>query len=623
MIKRLKRRFVIVNMSILTCVLISILVTVFIMMYSSEVKISNELLESIMSQMHMEDDGGPPPFMKDNERLNDPSADLLLTNDPDILHLKNDIPNRNDFQNRENTGGINRLPWEREQPPMIPDDDRDPPDMEENDKPDDPMENSDDGDNDDNYDDDEASTQPKTTSPPDRQTVVKIQTTKAEAANAAPDNPVHTLPEDSESPHNNNNNNNGDQRTVIHKKITEIITTKIKDKTSSTTVSSSVTTKISSKNTPLIVTDEQRKPLDDLHGKMEMDPFRGKVKRSYIYVSFKDVSQLEKIVYKYNNSTSAEDDDAVKQAAIEIFNNNDETGTITLGDENYRYLFRYEPPKMQYSIVFLDRTLEIDTINRLLFIFLFIGGGGLVLIFLISVLLANWTIKPVERAWTQQKEFIANASHELKTPLTVISTNTDVVLSSPNDTVKEQSKWLNYIKNETSRMAKLVNSLLYIAKYDANKIELIYSQIDLSDLLSSVCLQYEPLAFEKGKKLFTDIDKGISINADEDKIKQLINILMDNALKYSLENGFVKVSLKVPKPSSVCMTISNNSEFIDSESIEKLFDRFYRVDDSRNRKTGGSGLGLNIAKTIVESHKGTIRAMNKNNITAFIVTLNK
>lgn len=204
--------------------------------------------------------------------------------------------------------------------------------------------------------------------------------------------------------------------------------------------------------------------------------------------------------------------------------------------------------------------------------------------------------------------------------MTVISTNTDVILSNSSDTVESQSKWLNYIKNETIRMTKLVNSLLYIAKYDANETKILFKKINLSNIISSICLQYEPLIYENNKKLITDIDNNITIMGDEDKIKQLLNILMDNALKYSLNNGIIKISLKKNKQSNVYITVSNSSETINKEQLNKIFDRFFRIDSSRNRKTGGSGLGLNIAKSIVEIHKGSINFMNKDNITSFIIT---
>ena len=126
--------------------------------------------------------------------------------------------------------------------------------------------------------------------------------------------------------------------------------------------------------------------------------------------------------------------------------------------------------------------------------------------------------------------------------------------------------------------------------------------------------------YEINKKLITDIVYILSNMGDEDKIKQLLNILMDNALKYSLNNGIIKISLKKNKQSNIYITVSNSSETISKEQLNKIFDRFFRIDSSRNRKTGGSGLGLNIAKSIVEIHKGSINVMNKDNITSFIIT---
>ncbi|MGN1087064.1 MAG: sensor histidine kinase, partial [Porcipelethomonas sp.] len=261
-------------------------------------------------------------------------------------------------------------------------------------------------------------------------------------------------------------------------------------------------------------------------------------------------------------------------------------------------------------------------INRMLFIFIIIGSVGVVITFCISVVLANWTIKPVDKAWQQQKQFVADASHELKTPLTVISANTDVILSNAGDTVESQSKWLNYIKEETKRMTKLVNSMLYIAKYDSNELKFAATQFDLSDILSSICLQYEALVFEKGKQLETEIEDKVFVRGDEDKIKQLINILLDNAQKYSTDNGKIKAMLsRDQKTGKIKLAVANTSDYIAPDKLEKIFDRFYRLDDSRNRKTGGSGLGLNIAKSIVEAHGGEIKATHENGVTCFMVIL--
>lgn len=546
-------------MSILTCVLLSILASVFVMMYSSEVKLSYELMESIIDSKKF---GMNKPM---------PEAYILDENITNISYNNFFDKRPDDFENDDR----HDYPYDQKFPDKFPERPDDfPPDDNFPERPDDFSP--------DNFE--QQDTLPNYPTDPVQTALVK-PTEKT----------VKTT------------------TTVVSDKNQNYSELEIK-KTTKNTITTAKATEISSTEyLPDFKLPDDKEP----ERKAEPDPFRGKVKRSYVYMEFKDVNNIEKIIYQYGIS---ENDNAVKTAAKQIFNDKQERGKISIGDNYYRYILRYDHPKLKYCIILLDRTLEINTINRLLFIFAIIAGIGLVFIFLISIILANWTIKPVEKAWNQQKEFIANASHELKTPLTVILTNTDVVLSNYEDTVENQSKWLNYIKNETIRMSKLVNNLLCIAKYDANRIKLIYSKIDLSNLISSICLQYEPLIFENNKTLITDIDDNIEFFGDEDKLKQVVNILMDNALKYSLDNGTIKLSLKKIKQSSICLTVSNTSEYISKKQLENIFNRFYRIDDSRNRKTGGSGLGLNIAKTIIESHKGTISASHNDSITSFIIT---
>ena len=569
MIKRLKLRFIIVNMSILTCVLISILVSIFILMYSSEVKLSYELMESISNQKN-----------KVINNFDNVSSNIIDYGTNEFRLLNNEF---DDYFNKDE---------KNQEPPWHP------PDSDPNNYPDDNMWSFPD---EHPKDDDKpfVYTSPPLTSEPyniitefqnNTETTVVKDKEETKKYNSVTE-PAITNPVNE-----NNVNNETDKKNQNDiKNSTESSQNKITK--ASSLSKTTVVTNIVSENFP--------------------DPFKGKVKRTYIYIEFNDINHLDSIIYQYCDS---ENDEAVKKAAVQIFNSKKDRGKISIDKNKYRYLLKYNPPKNNYSIVFLDRTLEISTINRLLFIFIIITGIGLIFIFFISILLANWTIKPVAKAWDQQKQFIADASHELKTPLTVISTNTDVILSNSNDTVESQSKWLNYIKNETIRMTKLVNSLLYIAKYDANETKILLKKINLSNIISSICLQYEPLIYENNKKLITNIDNNITIMGDEDKIKQLLNILMDNALKYSLNNGIIKISLKKNKQSNVYITVSNSSETINKEQLNKIFDRFFRIDSSRNRKTGGSGLGLNIAKSIVEIHKGSINVMNKDNITSFIIT---
>lgn len=350
------------------------------------------------------------------------------------------------------------------------------------------------------------------------------------------------------------------------------------------------------------------------------DPYKGNVKRPYIILDFNNQNDVEKLVYEFIDDI---DEEAVKAAATKIMSDDDDRGTLTIGSHNLRYMKQENVRKIgEMQLIMLDRTLEISTINRLLFIFIIIASVGIVIIFCLSVLLANWTIKPVDTAWQKQKQFVADASHELKTPLTVIQANTDVILSNSGDTVKNQSKWLNYIKDETARMTKLVNNMLYVAKCDSNQMKMVTSQFDLSDVASTICLQYEALVFEQGKQLETEIEENIKYKGDVDKIKQLINILLDNAQKYSTENGIIKVTVQSEqKNGKIRLSVANSSDFISADKLDKLFDRFYRLDDSRNRKTGGSGLGLNIAKSIVDAHNGVIKANHNDGMTSFDVVL--
>ena len=582
MIKRLKLRFIIVNMSILTCVLISILVSIFILMYSSEVKLSYELMESISNQKN-----------KVINNFDNVSSNIIDYGTNEFRLLNNEFDDY--FNNNE----------KNQEPPWRP------PDSDPNNYPDDnmwpfPDEHPKDDDKPFVY------TSPPLTSEP-YNIITEFQNNQNNTETTVVKDKEETKKYNSvtepaiTNPVNENNVNNETEKKNQND---------IKNNTES---SQNKITKASSLSKTTVVTNIVSKKIPDekQHDENFPDPFKGKVKRTYIYIEFNDINHLDSIIYQYCDS---ENDEAVKKAAVQIFNSKKDRGKISIDKNKYRYLLKYNPPKDNYSIVFLDRTLEISTINRLLFIFIIITGIGLIFIFFISILLANWTIKPVAKAWDQQKQFIADASHELKTPLTVISTNTDVILSNSSDSVESQSKWLNYIKNETIRMTKLVNSLLYIAKYDANETKILFKKINLSNIISSICLQYEPLIYENNKKLITDIDNNIPIMGDEDKIKQLLNILMDNALKYSLNNGIIKISLKKNKQSNVYITVSNSSETINKEQLNKIFDRFFRIDSSRNRKTGGSGLGLNIAKSIVEIHKGSINVMNKDNITSFIIT---
>ena len=238
--------------------------------------------------------------------------------------------------------------------------------------------------------------------------------------------------------------------------------------------------------------------------------------------------------------------------------------------------------------------------------FLLVGALALGAFFVISLLLSSLALRPAERAWEQQRRFVADASHELKTPLTVILTNTGILLSHPEDTVAEQRKWVEYIRDEAQRMRELVEDLLFLARHDAGREPPPDQTVDLSELLWSALLPFEPVAFEQGVELESGIQGGLTVRGREDQLRRLAAILLDNAVKYAGAQGKVRVALTRGEKGGACLTVRNTGPAIPPEHLEHLFERFYRADDSRARSSGGYGLGLAIAKSIVDSHRGTI-----------------
>jgi len=354
--------------------------------------------------------------------------------------------------------------------------------------------------------------------------------------------------------------------------------------------------------------------------------YDGNLVRSHIYAQLGADKEILNISYQYffqydEKETEAEFDPKIRTVLNTIATGSDMTGKYDIDSVSYRYKLSKDPGESKYSVILLDRSIEISTLNRLLLTFIIIGCVGVIVVFIISLVLANWAIKPIEVAWNRQKQFIADASHELKTPLTVIATNTDVVLANPNDSIRDQERWLKYIKSETSRMSKLVSELLYIAKSDSNEIRMEMSEFDLSNVMSSVCLTFEPIIFEAGRELVSDITPKLRYYGDEDRIRQLITILLDNASKYSLVGSTISVSLFRNTQNKIKFCVSNKCESMTEENVSKLFDRFYRVDSSRNSGTGGNGLGLNIAQTIAEAHNGNIQVIYNYGMISFTVTL--
>lgn len=296
----------------------------------------------------------------------------------------------------------------------------------------------------------------------------------------------------------------------------------------------------------------------------------------------------------------------------------------TSGNINYnKVVLKYLKVQKQYGsiIVFSDKSQGNDILSHLLLTFLIIGTISLGFMFLISLFLANKALVPIKIAWDKQKSFIADASHELKTPLTVINTSLEIIMDNKEETVESQSKWLENAEGEINRMAKLLDDLLLIASSDFDKISIFKAVFNISYALNQAILPFESLAYGKEITVKTEIQPGIEFCGDEGKIKQLIAILIDNAIKYTPQGGNVTLKLN-SDDSTIEISVIDTGKGIAKEHLNKVFERFYRIEKSRSRSLGGSGLGLSIAKCIVKDHNGNISASSSfGKGTMFKVTL--
>ena len=313
------------------------------------------------------------------------------------------------------------------------------------------------------------------------------------------------------------------------------------------------------------------------------------------------------------------DDLDINDIVTKVINGSEDINTIKINGESFAYL--KQDIGNGKRIVLMSKSFQQDMLWSLLRIFIGVGSLSLVVLFFISIYFTNKAINPLEETFKKQKQFIADASHELRTPLTIIKTNVSLLRENELETIQSQKKWINYIDSQASRMSTLINEMLSLANLDANRKKEERININLSKMLSDTLLVFEVVIFEKGLILEEDIVNDIFINGEKDQIKKLISILMDNAIKYTNDNRKILVSLKAER-NKAKLIIKNTGEGIKKEHLEKIFERFYRVDDSRDRGTGGYGLGLSIAKAIVDDHKGKIHAESIiNNETSFIVEL--
>lgn len=297
----------------------------------------------------------------------------------------------------------------------------------------------------------------------------------------------------------------------------------------------------------------------------------------------------------------------------------EESEHLTPAFSSYYYLQGRQGGKRVFLVT------SLDNLNASLLRFAMELGGIFLLagflVFGLSFFLARMSLRPVEHAFSEQQRFVQDASHELKTPLTVILANLSILKSHPTATIREEALWIQNTETEAKRMQELTERLLFLAKADAKKLPPRSEVLSLSTLVESTALPFTALAFERKLSLALDISPALSVRGDAQTLAQLLAILLDNALKYAAPGTEVTVRLCRQKKHAL-LSVHNNGELIPADALPRLFDRFFRVDKSRARAAGGYGLGLSIAKTIANAHSGDIRAdSTAEHGTVFTVTL--
>lgn len=312
-------------------------------------------------------------------------------------------------------------------------------------------------------------------------------------------------------------------------------------------------------------------------------------------------------IYKYNDGTKPHIDgkvDVYGDDATDII-----LKAITVGGGKFKHNdMHFIVANRQYPngtlFALIDRTSYHKQLANTAIMVALLYCCSVVFVALLALLSSARLLSPVASAMTKQRDLIANASHELKTPLTIIATNLSVIKSEPDSTVKDNEKWISSISSQLVRMRDLVNSMLELSKLEQSELQ--KQDVDFSEISEGACLEFEATCFEKNVKLITEIQPDLHVYGEPKSLDRLVVILLDNAIKYSGDNGKVGVRLFLDSK-RVRLSVMNTGECISKEDAKHVFDRFYRTDGARQNKDSQSfGLGLSIASATVKAHCGEI-----------------
>lgn len=338
----------------------------------------------------------------------------------------------------------------------------------------------------------------------------------------------------------------------------------------------------------------------------------GQVQLPYFYVS---VSPLGEVLATSGGYFDLSDQENLGQIIDQALTAEQNMGIL----QQYSLRYLKEATPFGLSMAFVDMSSETNTLHSLIKTSVFIGLVSFSAFLGLSFLLARWAIAPVEKAWKQQKQFVADASHELKTPLTVIMTNAELLTDGdcPPD---QQSGCASNILTMSHQMRGLVESLLELARVDNGTAKMDFTRLNLSELLSDAALPFEPVYFEKGLILETEVAESLFVHGSASHLRQVVEILLDNGAKYSSPQGTVTLRAE-GQGKHVLFSVASPGDPISKENLKNIFKRFYRIDKARTM-SGSYGLGLAIAQSIVAEHGGKIWAESSGGINTFFVQLN-
>ena len=275
--------------------------------------------------------------------------------------------------------------------------------------------------------------------------------------------------------------------------------------------------------------------------------------------------------------------------------------------DEYRY--RRAACDGETLLAFLNCQRELATFREFLYASIGISLGGTLAVFLLLLLFSGRIVRPIAESYEKQKRFITDAGHELKTPITIIRADADVLASD----LDGENEWIADIRKQTGRLAELTADLIFLSKMEEENPALQMQELSLSELVDETAQSFQSLALAKGKRFSASVAPDLQVKGDEKALGKLVSILLDNAMKYSTEDGTVELTLE-KTGKNARLIVRNSTQPMEKGSADRLFERFTREDRSRNSESGGFGLGLAIAKAVTEAHKGTIRAESEDGV---------